>query len=132
MQFTSRSEYAIRTILNLAVKDNFSSTIKQTSDEENIPKQFLIQIVQDLKKSGLIKTIRGATGGISLAKKPSSISVLDIINSVEENINAYKCLDKNYKCSRKSFCPLCGLWMETTNQIKETLRAYSIEKLLNN
>lgn len=132
MKFTNKTEYAIRTVLNLGSKDGRTATIHQISEEESIPKQFLAHIVRNLRKAGIVKSIRGVNGGIKLSANPDNIYVLDIIIAIEGPLAIYNCMNEDFSCERKSTCPLCGVWARTQKQIINTLASFNIAELLDN
>jgi len=82
---TAKGAYAVAAMLVLYqhAGNNTPLSIEKISNEAKVPKNFLEQILVSLKKNGILKSIRGAHGGYLLAKDPSEITILDIINSVE-------------------------------------------------
>lgn len=82
---TAKGVYAVAAMLVLYqhADNNVPLSIEKIANEANVPKNFLEQILVSLKKSGILKSIRGAYGGYLLAKDPSEITVMDIIYSVE-------------------------------------------------
>lgn len=132
MKFTNKTEYAIRTVLNLGSRDGKTATIQQISEEESIPKQFLAHIVRNLRKAGIVKSIRGVNGGIKLSANTENIFVLDIIIAIEGPLAIYSCMNNDFSCERKATCPLCGVWAKTQKQIINTLGSFNIAELLTN
>ena len=57
--------------------------LKTIASAQNISSQFLVQILLQLKRAGIVKSIRGSCGGYQLAKRPSEISLLDIVHAME-------------------------------------------------
>jgi len=82
---TAKGVYAVAAMLVLYqhADHNIPLSIEKIAKEANVPKNFLEQILVSLKKSGVLKSIRGAHGGYLLAKDPSQITILEIIQSVE-------------------------------------------------
>ena len=87
LTISSKTRYGIAALLALA--ESYGSGLLQIKDIAsrcNIPHQYLEQIFNRLGKAGIIKSTRGKNGGYKLAKAPQRVTVLDIVNSLEGNI----------------------------------------------
>jgi Rrf2 family protein len=84
MQLPIKAHYA--TVAMLALAQQFASgglvTARAIADEHDIPPQFLVQILQQLRAAGMITSTRGSSGGFRLERAPSSITVADIVEAV--------------------------------------------------
>jgi Rrf2 family protein len=116
----------------LASRIDKTATLERISVEESMPKKFLAHIASNLRKAGIIESLRGVHGGIMLAKMPEKIHVLEIINAIEGPLAIYRCLNTDYNCERTATCPLCGVWAKTQKQIIETLSSIKISDLVAN
>ncbi len=86
MQVTAKTDYAIRAAAELArTAAEGSGPLKgeRISDSQKIPKKFMENILHDLKRAGIVRTQRGASGGYWLALPPENISLADVIRAVE-------------------------------------------------
>lgn len=84
MKLSTKSEYACLALIDLA--ENSSASLIRTEDislRKKIPQKFLEQILLALKRSGYLKSKRGSNGGYCLAKKPSEISLAEIIRLMD-------------------------------------------------
>jgi Rrf2 family protein len=85
VELSCKSEYALLALLELAT--HYSSgeplQIRQIAAEQNIPDRYLEQLLATLRRSGLVRSQRGARGGYLLAKEPWKISLLDIVTCIE-------------------------------------------------
>src|SRR5262249_16644568 len=104
MKLSVRGEYALRALLVLGLK--FGETvvpIKVISDEQNIPKRFLEQILNDLKSAGIVQSRRGIAGGYRLARRPDEITVAEVVRHTEGALAPVSCVSEKFyeKCS----CP---------------------------
>ncbi len=84
MQITRQADYAVRAVLYLAQlgQDRRAST-SQIAQEQQIPPSFLAKIVSQLSVAGLLQTSRGARGGVSLARTPDQISLLEVVEAID-------------------------------------------------
>src|SRR5437588_12734791 len=104
MKLSLRGEYALRALLVLGLNyDQPLVRIQSISDEQNIPKRFLEQILNDLKSAGLVQSKRGVAGGYRLARKPEQIPLASVIRHIEGALAPVSCVSERFyeKCS----CP---------------------------
>ena len=84
MKLSLRGEYALRALLVLGLHyDDSVVRIQAISEEQNIPKRFLEQILNDLKSAGVVQSRRGVAGGYRLAKRPEEITLASIVRHIE-------------------------------------------------
>ncbi len=96
-KFSLKGLYAVASMYVLAKKysENVPVKIKEIASLSNTPQNFLEQILNELKKCMLVKSVRGAKGGYMLSKDPSSITVYDILLCIEGDIFDMECKTKN-------------------------------------
>lgn len=81
---SSKGKYGLAAMYQLMQSDKgVAIQIKEIADKANIPKNYLEQILVILKRDGLVKSVRGASGGYILQKDPKEIMIYDIINALE-------------------------------------------------
>src|SRR5262245_35583305 len=85
MLFSAKAEYACVAMLELASRygDPRPARLADIADKHGIPQRFLVQILLDLKRAGLVASTRGAAGGYALAKSPDDISLFDILTVID-------------------------------------------------
>ena len=81
--FTQTVEYALRAIVHLAQQSPVASTTEDVADATHVPRAYLAKILSGLRRAGLVKSQRGLGGGISLAKAPKELTILNVVNAVE-------------------------------------------------
>jgi len=102
----------------------------QIAEEQEIPPSFLAKIISQLSIAGLIHTSRGARGGVSLARKPEDISLLDVVEAIDGPITLNDCTQDPDICSFGDTCPLHEVWCETQAELVNRLQASTFDKLL--
>ena len=117
MHITYKGDYALKTILDLAVHyGNGPVTINYLAKRADIPVKFLEQILLDLKRGGFVQSRRGKIGGYFLAKEPVRIRLGDVIRFIDGPIEPVGCVAKNYKgCKDINNCVLRGVWKKIFN-----------------
>lgn len=126
------AEYAIRSVLYLSGKPAgeivFSEEISRNQD---IPRAYLSKIFQSLARKGIIKSHRGAKGGVTLLKSPEGITVFDVIVAMEGDIFLNDCLIHKGYCPKDPVCPAHFFWRDMQNKFCDNLREANFQNLLN-
>jgi Rrf2 family protein len=130
MQITRQADYATRAILYLARagKDQRVAT-SQVAKEQHIPPSFLAKIISQLSVAGLLHTSRGAHGGISLARDPEQISLLEVIEAIDGPIQLNICVEQQGVCMFEEACPLRPVWHDAQDELVTKLRNTSFAQL---
>ena len=130
MQITRQADYGIRAVRYLARQgaDQLVST-STVAREMKIPPSFLAKIVSQLSIAGLLRTSRGAHGGVSLARKAKDISVLDVVEAIDGPIQLDGCGGRTDK--RKDESLIHPIWEEVQHSLVSRLRATRFDVLYN-
>jgi len=131
MQITKQADYALRAMLFLArLEPNQRAATSQIAEEQQIPPSFLAKIISQLSIAGLIHTSRGARGGVSLARKPGDISLLDVVEAIDGPIALNDCVVDPEVCAFGNNCPIHEVWCEAQTELVKKLRASTFDVLL--
>ena len=131
MRITTKGRYAIRAIINMASNiENTPISIKKISESEELSPIFLEQIFTKLKKAGITESVRGAAGGFRLAKPVEEITVLSILEAVEEGVLLAPCTSGDQTCGREEACILGPFWEDTEKVIREHLATQTIDSII--
>ena len=130
MQITRASDYAVRVMIHLAGLPP-SSTVQQAelSKVTEVSGHFLSKVLQQLVRSRLIRSQRGAGGGYALAVSAKSVSLLDVVEAIEGPVRLNQCIEEGPSCDRKSCCPAHQVWAEAQAAIVTVLGAASMASL---
>ena len=122
MQITRQADYAVRAVLHLAKMDNGTrAATSRIAEEQKIPPSFLAKIVSQLSVAGVVQTSRGARGGVSLARDPSEINLLEVIEAIDGPIMLNECVIDRSVCTSGDTCPVHGIWREAQSDLVERL-----------
>jgi Rrf2 family protein len=131
MQITRAGEYGVLGLMNLARRaPGQMAMIDEVSRAEKVPKSFLAKIFQELVKGGLVRSNRGAGGGFTLARPPSQITVLEIIEAIEGKIVFQRCKLDKPDCEHAGGCALCSLFGQAQDGVKEVLSRTTLRVLV--
>jgi Rrf2 family protein len=131
MQITRQADYALRAMVYLAqIEPNLRAATSQIAKEQHIPPSFLAKIISQLSIAGLIHTSRGARGGVSLARLPEAISVLEVVEAIDGPLMLNECSHDTASCAFGETCPLRPLWCETQADMVDHLRRTTFASVL--
>lgn len=127
MKLSLKVEYACRVLAQLSRSfgSNRYSRIEDLAACEEIPANYLVQILNDLRHGGLINSKRGKQGGYSLAKHPSEVSLYDVVTVMDGELLGVNLGDTGYSGGR-----VRQIWMEVVESLAEKTREYSLESFL--
>ena len=130
MLVTRETDYAVRCIIYLAKDADQVSSVTEVSQSMQIPKSFLAKIFQRLVRAGLVESIRGMNGGFRLKKKPSEISLLDIMEAIQGQSCINVCAVDSKKCKRSALCSVHPVWVGLRSDVDKRLRSQTIASLV--
>ena len=118
MQITRQADYAVRAVLYLAhLGTNERAATSTVAEEQRIPPSFLAKIISQLSIAGLLHTSRGARGGVTLAREPQDISLLEVIEAIDGPIQLNECVGEDSLCTFDDDCPLRPVWSDAQNEL---------------
>jgi Rrf2 family cysteine metabolism transcriptional repressor len=97
---------------------------------QNISGNYIHVLVSSLRSAGLVRAVRGPSGGYELAKKPSSITALDVVAAMEGSTAPVDCVLDSSSCPRSSLCAARDLWCEVGTAMNEALSRFTLDRLL--
>ena len=135
MKLSTKGKYGVRAVFEIARHYGKGPiTIKEISDRQGISFSYLEQILHRLGKAGLIDSVRGPAGGYLLARKPSELTIGDIVRTLEGPIALSHCLEPGESsgdCSQTDDCVARMVWAKVGAKIEEALDSISFNDLLN-
>lgn len=130
MRLTAKGRYAVTAMLDLAVHKNDGPTsLAEISERQGISLSYLEQLFAKLRRSELVKSVRGPGGGYKLSRDASDIYVAEIVDSVDELVDATKCGGKG-DCHNGEVCLSHELWTELSTQIHQFLSSIDLETII--
>lgn len=129
---TKHSDYAIRALIELAKDKSRYLSSRDVAKRQQIPYQFLRRILQELIKSKLVVSKEGGSGGFKIKANPKRISIIDVINIFQGNVQLTECMFRKKLCVNRSTCILRKEIKRVENIIKKEFRGITLAKLLNN
>ena len=123
MQITRQADYATRAILHLARSEKCQPVpTKEIAQEQRIPSSFLAKIISQLSIAGLLRTSRGARGGVTLARRPEKITLLEVIEAIDGPVQLNICVEGESGCTFDGTCSLQPVWCNIQKELVTKLR----------
>lgn len=133
MRFSQRSEYALRVLVELAKRQATAcpTPSREIARVQKIPVRFCEQVVQDLRRAGLIASQRGATGGVRLERDPATLSVSEVIEAIEGPVVRQACLDPfDDEARTQAHSAIQEMWLDLQITLRERLARVTLADLL--
>ena len=133
MKLSTKGRYGLRAMIDLArYSEEEPVSIGSVAARQDISERYLEQLVALLKKAGLVKSIRGATGGYVLAKKEEEISVGDILRALEGSLEPVKCAAfySEDGCTAADGCVTKYVWQKINDSINQTVNEIMLDELV--
>lgn len=129
MQITRQADYAVRAIIYLSnLEPGTKVSTKTISETQLIPLSFLAKIIAQLAVAGLITTLRGAKGGVSLKKEPKDITVLEVVEAIDGPILLNKCVVSDHDCQMEN-CAMRKIWIRSQRDLISELKKTNFQLL---
>ena len=133
MRISAKELYGLRAMSEFA--HHFGQgplSLAQVAARQGISQAYLEQIAIDLRRSGLLRSKRGARGGYYLARTPETTTAGDVIRALEGSILPVQCMteQKCVPCSLEDRCSARGIWEQVRDRMVETLDSITLASLV--
>lgn len=130
MRLTTKGRYAVTAMLDLALNAQSGPvSLADISERQGISLSYLEQLFAKLRRSDLVSSVRGPGGGYQLAHAAGDIQIVQIIDAVDESVDATRCRGKG-NCQGGETCLTHYLWCELSEQIHDFLSGISLGSLV--
>ena len=132
---SQRARYAIKALIALAKHPGGMTQVRTLADEANIPRRFLEVIMSDLRREGLIESVRGKAGGYRFGRPPSLISFADIIRVTDGPLALIPCVSRNFysrceDCKDEHTCELRRIMAVVRNRVSDVLDRTTLAEMV--
>lgn len=131
LRLSTRGQYGVRAMFEIAKGyPSTPTTIREISLRQEVSTAYLEQILNTLRKAGLVSSVKGPGGGYLLTRKPSAVSIGEILMELEGPLALTSCLDPAEGCSRVDGCVTHLLWRSLGEKIEGFLNTITLDDLL--
>ena len=134
MKLSTKGRYGLKAMLDIAINGkNQCVCLKQIAERQSISENYLEQLISRLKKSGLLKSTRGAQGGYTLLKNPEEITVGDILRALEGSLAPVDCVlvNESKTCNDSEGCVTKFIWKKVSDSINDVVDNITLKDLEN-
>ena len=130
MRLTTKGRYAVTAMLDLALNAREAPvSLADISERQGISLSYLEQLFAKLRRNGLVSSVRGPGGGYQLAHAATDIQIVQVIDAVDESVDATRCKGKG-NCQDGETCLTHYLWCELSEQIHDFLSGITLGSLV--
>jgi Rrf2 family protein len=134
VKLSVRGEYALRALMVLGLNyDQPVVRIQTISEQQNIPKRFLEQILNDLRSAGVVQSRRGVAGGYRLARRPQEITLATVIRHIEGALAPVSCVSERFyekcSCPDESRCAIRTVMKEVREAVVRIMERVTVAEL---
>ncbi len=129
MRFSAKEQSGLRAMVEFSLRDDQGVTsLKSVAHAQDISHAYLEQIVAPLRRSGLLRSVRGARGGYELGRAPEEITVADVLRALGGALVPVLCLADG-GCQREGSCATRSVWQTVHDKLTETLDSITLGDL---
>ena len=130
MQITRQADYAVRAVLYLAERGLTARVpTAEIGRDQRIPVTFLAKIMAQLSSAGIVRSTRGAHGGITLGRPANEISLLDIVEAIDGPMLLNECVGDASQCQLGERCPVHTVWCQAQSDLVNRLARTTFAEL---
>jgi Rrf2 family cysteine metabolism transcriptional repressor len=131
MKLSTRTRYGTRALLELALRhDKEPVFLKDIARQQQISLSYLEHLIAPLIAGGIIRSTKGPRGGISLAKDPADIRLIDVMRLLEGSVAPVVCVDNPGVCGRSGSCATRDVWVRMKEVIDDLLESTTLRDLV--
>lgn len=130
MRITRHTDYALRLMIFLALRDGERATVRDVADAYGISRHHLMKVAQQLQARGYIQALRGKLGGIELRHRPEDINLGEVVRDMESDLQLVECFGDRNACVITPFCQLKGVLGKALGSFLSVLDAYTLSDLV--
>ena len=124
-----RADYAIRAVVDLARHHGNGTRRKarEIAEEMAIPRNFVPQILADLVRVGMVTSVAGPDGGYTLARRPSELSLLEVVEAIDGEVASTECVLRGGPCRWDGVCAVHVPWSRAQQALRDELAKTSFQ-----
>ncbi|MCC6573568.1 MAG: Rrf2 family transcriptional regulator [Planctomycetes bacterium] len=127
MIFSRKSDYGLRALIYLAEhRTKGPVTLAEIAERLMIPKAFLSKILQQLAKKGVVRSLKGPSGGFTLAVEPKEVTLKEVIAEIDGPLRVFECFATENDCSLYSDCQILDVFGKVEDEIARVLAGYTL------
>ena len=130
MKMSTKGRYGLRVMMELA--DHYGRgpvPVQTIARKQDISGKYIHILAIGLRSAGLLRTVRGPSGGYELTRSPSSITALEVVSALEGRTAPVECVASASACRRSGRCAVRDVWCDVASAIDRVLSGLTLEQL---
>lgn len=130
MRLSTKGHYGMHAMMDLGVRHGQGAVLlRDLCATHGFSEKYLEQLLRLLKQAGLIESLRGARGGYWLARPPSEITIIEIVEALEGSLHQLPSMCKS-DCVKSDRCAMIETWWNATEETRKVLADLTLQDLL--
>jgi Rrf2 family transcriptional regulator, cysteine metabolism repressor len=130
MWVSTKAQYGLRALVEIALGGDRPTSLKTVALRQGLSQQYLEQIFAELRRAGVVESVRGAHGGYRVTRPFDEIDALEIVELLEGSVAPVQCIDDERSCERIGTCTTEDLWRDVDAAVREVLRRTTLADLV--
>lgn len=132
MRISTKGRYALRILMDVAMNVDINNLrrIHEVAASQNISEKYVGRLIIQLKKAGFLTARRGVNGGYKLARDPSEITLLEILDAMEGKLSIVRCVGAPGPCASNSDCSVRPIWMRLNDQVRSIFEGVTLQMIV--
>jgi len=131
MKLSTRGRYGLRALLDLAVHHGEGMVLlKDIARRQEVSLPYLEHLITPLITAGLVKSTRGARGGVLLIRPPAEVKLTEVVLLLEGSIAPVDCVNDPKVCSRAASCVTRDIWIQIKDAMTQVLDSTTLQDLV--
>ena len=131
MKISTKGRYGLRLMVDLTSYHGKGLVpLKDIAARQDISNKYLEQIIMQLNRAGLVKSVRGSQGGYALSRPPEKITVGDVLRAVEGSLAPVDCLENGGFCERQAHCPTLTIWRRIQKAVESVVDQTTLRDMM--
>ena len=136
MKLSTKGRYGLRAFVDIAIySEKEPVSLAEVAKRQDISISYLEQLMTKLKKANLVESVRGASGGYVLTRKPEEISVGDVLRALEGDLSPVECATEEesceHSCGATGHCTTRLVWKKINDSVNDTINNIFISERVN-
>lgn len=130
MWISTRAQYGIRALIEVALGGSRPTSLRVVAQRQGLSHLYLEQIFATLRRAGYVNSVRGAHGGYVIARPPSEITALEVVELLEGSLAPVTCIEDADNCERSGNCAAEPLWRRVDEAVRTVLSGTTVAEML--
>ncbi len=130
MWVSTKAQYGLRALVEIGIRAPEAVPLKEVAEAQGISLPYLEQIAAQLRRSGFLRSVRGAKGGYRLARPPEKVTALEVVEALEGSLAPVSCIEDPASCQKVGQCSTELLWRRVDLAVRQVLGGTNLKDLI--